>query len=83
MYERTKKKPDVTRRLGLPLNYPGIDWEAGRSDTKGRAFHNACSDTFLEQQVSESTHVNENRLDLVLTNQKIIVIKIENGMEAR
>ena len=89
------------RMLIGDFNYPGIDWEAGRSDAKGRAFYNVCSDTFLEQQVSESTHINRNRLDLVLTNKKekikeikmdgrldrsdheMIVIQIENGMEAR
>ena len=50
------------------FNFPGIDWEAGRSDAKGRDFYNVCADTFLEQQVKEATHINGNRLDLVLTN---------------
>ena len=50
------------------FNYPGINWEAGKSDAKGRDFYNACADTFLDQQVKEATHKNGNRLDLVLTN---------------
>ena len=51
------------------FNLPGIEWEAGRADAKGREFYRACCDTFLEQLVIESTHINGNRLDLVLTNR--------------
>ena len=50
------------------FNLPGIRWEEGRSDAKGREFHRTCNDKFLEQHVKEATHINGNRLDLVLTD---------------
>ena len=52
------------------LNFPGIQWEAGRTDARERLFHQACSNMFLEQLVTEATHRNGNRLDLVLTNRR-------------
>ena len=65
------------------LNFPGIEWEAGRADAKGRGFFDACTDTFLEQRVSEATHINGNRLDLVLTNQsdKIREVKMDGRLD--
>ena len=33
------------------FNLPGIEWEVGRTDAKGREFYRACCDTFLEQMV--------------------------------
>ena len=50
------------------FNLPGIKWEEGKSDAKGREFYRTCNDTFLEQHVKEATHINGNRLDLVLTD---------------
>ena len=52
------------------LNFPGIQWEAGRTYARGRLFHQACSNMFLEQLVTEATHKNGNRLDLVFTNRR-------------
>ena len=42
------------------LNYPGINWRKGTSDSKGRPFYDACSDNFIEQYVTEATHINGN-----------------------
>ena len=59
------------------FNLPGILWEEGRSDAKGRGFFQACNDTFLEQQVKEATHISGNRLDLVLTDRSDRVIEVK------
>ena len=58
------------------FNYPGIDWENGRSDARGRAFYEACNDNFLEQHVKESTHTSGNRLDLVLCKEDDTIVEV-------
>ena len=59
------------------LNFPGVDWESGTSDARGRPFLEACGDAFLIQHVEEATHINGNRLDLVLSKHGEMVREIE------
>ena len=59
------------------LNFPGINWEDGRSDARGRQFHDACCDTFLTQHVEEATHISGNRLDLVLSKHGELVQEVQ------
>ena len=48
------------------FNFPGIRWEAGRSDAKGRAFFDEMEDNYLVQHIDEPTHKSGNILDLVI-----------------
>ena len=59
------------------FNLPEIVWEDGRLDAKGRGFFQACNGAFLEQRVKEATHINGNRLDLVLTDRSDRVIEVK------
>ena len=60
---------EANRMLIGDFNLPGIKWEEGKADARGRQFYQACNDAFLEQHVKEATHINGNRLDLVLTDR--------------
>ena len=61
------------------FNLPGIDWDRGVSDSKGRQFYEECREKFLEQHVRETTHINGNILDLVISNNGEIVGEFEMG----
>ena len=60
------------------MNYRGIDWENGCSDSEGRNFFNATQDAFLQQHVDFPTH-DGNTLDLVLSTNDIQVQSVEDG----
>ena len=71
----------VTRRKGEEIfvgdfNFPGIDWEKGTSDARGRLFHETCMDSFLTQHVNQETHRSGHVLDLVLTTHESMVDNI-------
>ena len=57
------------------MNYRGIDWLNGSSDTEGQDFFNATQDAFLTQYVTFPTHEN-NTLDLVLATNDILVTSV-------
>ena len=65
------------------FNFPGIKWDVGRSDAKGRSFHDECNNKFLIQHVDEPTHRSGNILDLVLTNDERLVkeVKLEGKLD--
>ena len=67
------KKLNGTNVIIGDLNYPDIDWISGIAGSKGRKFHEATSERFFEQHVTESTHMNGNLLDLVLCNREEII----------
>ena len=71
LVEWTKSVKGRTIAVG-DFNYPGIDWEKGRSDARGRPFYEACCDQFVEQHVKGPTHISGNCLDLVLCSEEII-----------
>ena len=58
------------------FNFPSIDWAAGTSDIKGRAFYDACMDSFLVQHVDQGTHRSGHILDLVLTSDETMAEKV-------
>ena len=58
------------------FNFPGIDWSTGRSDTKGRSFHEACMDSFLVQHIDQETHRSGHILDLLFTTEENMVDKV-------
>jgi len=60
------------------FNLPGINWQNGVSDSKGRDFLEATEEKFLEQLVEFPTHVKGNTLDLVLTNSPNLVDSIKS-----
>ena len=75
--EWIRSMPDNQERVIMgDLNYPGIDWENGASDARGRAFYETCMDAFLVQHVSDETHHSGNILDLVLTDDEEMVREI-------
>ena len=59
------------------MNYGGIDWENGDSDSAGRNFFNATQDAFLQQHVNFPTH-DSNTLDLVLSTNDIQILSVED-----
>ena len=59
------------------FNFPGIDWDSGCADSRGRPFYEACSDAFLTQHVEEATHLSGNTLDLVLSANPGMVQDVE------
>ena len=63
------------------FNYPGIRWEMGRSDARGRAFYDAVEDRHFSQHVDEPTHISGNILDLVLSSDENVVQGVQ--MERR
>ena len=58
------------------FNFPGIGWESGTSDAKGRCFYETCMDAFITQHVQEATHNSGNLLDLVLTSDEDMVREV-------
>ena len=59
------------------FNFPGIRWETGCTDSRGRSFYEACADVFLTQHVEGATHLSGNTLDLVLSSNPGMVQKVE------
>jgi len=59
--------PKNTLLIG-DFNLPDIDWEAGTSSARSRAFLETVEDRMMEQMVEFSTQIKGNCLDLVLTN---------------
>ena len=59
------------------FNYPGINWEKGTANAKGREFFECCMDTFLIQHVNEETHRSGNTLDLVFTSDEDMVTVVK------
>ena len=59
------------------FNFPGIRWDTGCSDLRGRPFYEACSEVFLTQHVEGATHLSGNTLDLVLSSNPGIVQSVE------
>ena len=43
------------------MNYRGIDWENGCSDSEGRNFFNATQDAFLQHHVDKHRHQNRRK----------------------
>ena len=58
------------------FNFPDIDWQNGRSGSRGRDFFNATMEVFMEQYIKESTHENGNILDLVLCNREELIKEV-------
>ena len=63
------------------FNFPGIEWENGRADAKGREFLNVAMDVFLDQYVKTETQTSGNILDLVLSRDENAIRNI--SMEGR
>ena len=59
------------------FNFPGVRWESGCCDSRGRLFYEACSDVFLTQHVEEATHLSGNTLNLVLSSDPSLVRGVE------
>ena len=59
------------------FNFPGIRWDSGCTDSRGRPFYEACSDVFLTQHMEGATHLSGNTLDLVLSSNPGMVQKVE------
>ena len=59
------------------FNFPGVRWESGCCDSRGRPFYDACSDAFLTQHVEGATHLSGNTLDLVLSSDPSLVRGVE------
>ena len=59
------------------MNYSGVDWENGCSDSISRKFFDSTQDSFLQQHVDFPTH-DGNTLDLVLSTNDIQVISVED-----
>ena len=55
------------------FNFPDIDWSMGMAGSKGRDFHDATTEKFMEQYVTDATHRSGNILDLVLCDQENMV----------
>ena len=55
------------------FNYPGIKWDEGRSDAKGRDFLEVIQSKFMWQHVSVGTHTSGNTLDLVISSTESLV----------
>ena len=60
------------------FNFPGISWDDGRSDTKGRVFLETVESKFMTQHVGGSTHVGGHLLDLVLSSSENMVMEVES-----
>ena len=59
------------------MNYPGIDWTNGISNSEGRGFFDATQDSFLTQHVHFPTH-ESSTIDLVLSTNDIQVTQVED-----
>ena len=69
---RSIKKTTVT--IG-DMNFSGIDWEGGVSDSAGRDFFNSSQDAFLTQHVDFPTHEG-NTIDLVLSTNDVLITSV-------
>ena len=58
------------------FNFPDIQWEEGRSGSRGRDFHDATMDAFIEQHVVEPTHASGSLIDLILCNKEGMVKEV-------
>jgi hypothetical protein len=63
-------------------NLPGINWEDGSSDSKGRPVLETAAEHGLHQMVDFATHIKGNRLDLILTNcpEKVLDVSDEGRL---
>ena len=59
------------------MNYSGIDWQNGCSESFGRNFFDATQDAFLQQHVDFPTH-DGNTLDLLLSTNDIQILSVED-----
>ena len=59
------------------MNFSGIDWENGFSDSAGREFFNSSQDAFLTQHVNFPTHEG-NTIDLVLSTNDVLITSVED-----
>ena len=59
------------------MNYSGINWVDGSSDTFGMNFFTASQDAFLDQHVDFSTHEG-NTIDLVLATNDVAITSVED-----
>ena len=66
------------------FNFPGIKWEMGGSDAKGRAFYDTIEDMHMTQHVEEPTHISGNLLDLVISSDENMVrdVRMEGRLAA-
>ncbi len=60
------------------FNLPGIHWETGTSDAKGRLLLETVEEEGMEQMVNFSTHIKGNVLDLLITNCPDRIIDIND-----
>ena len=58
------------------INLPHIDWQSGKTDSRGASFYNAVVEQELEQLVSFPTHNKGNILDLLVTNMCNNIISV-------
>ena len=58
------------------FNFPDVDWMSGTAGARGREFHEATTEAFFEQGVTEATHSSGNILDLVLSNRDGMVTEV-------
>ena len=63
------------------LNYPDIDWDGGTAGSRGRGFLEATQNRFMEQYVTEPTHVSGNILDVILCDKEDLIRSVK--MEGR
>ena len=59
------------------FNYPDIDWENGTSGARSREFYETTADMFMEQLVTEPTHVSGHTLDLILSNREGLIREVK------
>ena len=63
------------------LNYPDIDWDGGTAGSRGRGFFEATQNRFMDQHVTEPTHVSGNILDVILCDKEGLIRSVK--MEGR
>ena len=62
-----------TNILTGDFNFPDIGWREGKSRARGRSFYEATAAAFMDQHVTQPTHVSGNLLDLVLCNKEGLI----------
>ena len=64
------------------INFPGIKWKNGTSDSKGRQFFDTVNEHCITQMVDESTHIKGGVLDLILSKnpEQFVSIDILNNL---
>ena len=63
------------------FNLPDIDWARGTAGSRGQGFYEATCERFMEQHVTDSTHISGNTLDLVLSDREGVIKTVK--MEGR